>query len=114
MLLTVEETSAIVVISLHEGDAMRMGLREANQRFSKAINAVREGEEVILTDRGKAIAVIKPLKGGGNNATRIRKLEQAGLLRAAVKSRPLPPFRARPIAGKPLSKTVSEERDRAL
>ncbi|MGH9257788.1 MAG: type II toxin-antitoxin system Phd/YefM family antitoxin [Vicinamibacterales bacterium] len=31
---------------------MRLGLREANQRFSKAVKAVRAGKEVILTDRG--------------------------------------------------------------
>jgi len=29
---------------------MKMGLREANQRFSKAIKAVKAGEEVILTE----------------------------------------------------------------
>lgn len=40
---------------------LRIGLREANQRFSRAIKAVKAGKEVVLTDRGKAIAVIKPL-----------------------------------------------------
>ena len=41
---------------------MRMGLREANQSFSKAIKAVKAGKDVILTERGKPIAVIKPLE----------------------------------------------------
>jgi prevent-host-death family protein len=41
---------------------MKLGLREANQRCSTAINAVRAGKEVILTDRGHPIAVIKPVK----------------------------------------------------
>ena len=41
---------------------MRMGLREANQNFSKAIKAVKQGKEVVLTERGKPIAVIKPLE----------------------------------------------------
>ena len=40
---------------------MRMGLREANQMFSKVIKAVRKGEEVILTERGNPIAVIRYL-----------------------------------------------------
>ncbi len=43
---------------------MRIGLREANQRFSKAIKAVKAGQEVILTERGKPIAVIKSLTKG--------------------------------------------------
>jgi prevent-host-death family protein len=41
---------------------MRMGLREVNQRFSKAIKAVKAGKEVVLTERGKPIAVIRPLE----------------------------------------------------
>jgi prevent-host-death family protein len=41
---------------------VRLGLREANQRFSKAIRAVRAGREVVLTERGHPIAVIKPIK----------------------------------------------------
>ena len=40
---------------------MRLGLREANQRFSQAVRAVKAGEEVVLTERGRPIAVIKPL-----------------------------------------------------
>ena len=38
---------------------MKLGLREANQHFSKAIKAVRGGKEVILTERGRPIAIIK-------------------------------------------------------
>ena len=43
---------------------MKLGLREANQHFSKAIKAVRAGKEVVLTERGQPIAVIKPIKIG--------------------------------------------------
>ena len=46
-----------VVTSLH-----KLGLREANQQFSRAIKAVRAGKEVVLTERGRPIAVIKPIK----------------------------------------------------
>jgi antitoxin (DNA-binding transcriptional repressor) of toxin-antitoxin stability system len=31
---------------------MRVGLREANQRFSRLVRAVKLGREVILTERG--------------------------------------------------------------
>ena len=42
--------------------ALRMGLREANQQFSKAVKAIKAGNDVILTERGTAIAVIRPLR----------------------------------------------------
>jgi prevent-host-death family protein len=92
---------------------MRMGLREANQRFSQAIKAVKAGKEVVLTERGKPIAVIKPLEKENKLDATLRRLEAEGLLRPALKRGPMPVPRWKPvrIRGKPLSQTVSEERD---
>jgi len=90
-----------------------MGLRDANQRFSKAIKAVKAGKEVILTERGKPIAVIKPLEREENLETTIRRLEAEGILRPALKRGPMPAPSWKPvrIKGKPLSQTISEERE---
>jgi prevent-host-death family protein len=92
---------------------MRLGLREANQKFSQAIKAVKEGKEVILTERGKPIAVIKPLQQTKNVEAVIRRLEAEGILRPAAKRGPMPPPTWKPIRikGKPMSQTISEERD---
>ena len=92
---------------------MRLGLREANQHFSKAIKAVKAGKEVVLTERGKAIAVIKPLEPNDNLETTLRRLEAEGLLRRGPKSgKPMPVWRSPVrIKGKPISQTISEERD---
>jgi hypothetical protein len=57
---------------------MRIGLREANQSFSKVINAVKAGKDVILIERGKPMPIWRS------------------------------PVR---IKGKPISRTISEERD---
>ena len=90
---------------------MHMGLREANQNFSKAIKAVKAGQEVVLTERGKPIATIKPLKVMPHDAAAMRRLEAAGLLRPAQKTSPFPPWSPRPLKGAPLSRTLREERD---
>jgi prevent-host-death family protein len=92
---------------------MRMGLREANQSFSKAIKAVKAGKEVILTERGKPIAVIKPLEQEKNLDAAMRRLETEGVLRRGLKSgKPMPVWRSPVrIKGKPISGTISEERD---
>ena len=92
---------------------MRMGLREANQQFSKAIKAVKAGREVVLTERGKAIAVIKPLEPQEKQDAVIRRLEAEGILRSGAKSgKPMPIWRSPVrVKGKPMSQTISEERD---
>ena len=92
---------------------MRMGLREANQRFGRAIKAVKTGKEVILTERGKPIAVIKPLALDESEDAVIRRLEAEGILRPALKRGPMPKpaWKAVRVKGKPVSQTVSEERD---
>jgi prevent-host-death family protein len=92
---------------------MRMGLREANQRFSKAIKAVKAGEEVVLTERGKPIAVITPVHPTESHARALRRLEAAGLVLPVTKPGPMPRPRWRRIRvkGWPLSKTIQDERD---
>ena len=112
--LTFEQPKFNVVTLLHlEVYAVRLGLRQANQHFSKAIKAVRAGREVILTDRGKPIAVIKPLPQDDLDDAVIRRLEAEGLLRPALKRGPMPEPSWRPIRmkGSPLSETVREERE---
>jgi prevent-host-death family protein len=92
---------------------MRMGLREANQSFSKAIKAVKQGKEVVLTERGKPIAVIKPLDPKEDQEAMIWRLEAEGILRPALKRGPMPKPSWKPIRvkGKLMSQTISEERD---
>lgn len=89
---------------------MRMGLRQANQQFARAIRAVRQGHEVVLTDRGKPIAVMKPLEAQDDDEPAVRRLEAAGRVRAPQRRGPLPPWRPRRIRGVPIAATVEASR----
>jgi len=91
-----------------------MGLREANQSFSKAIKAVKAGKDVIVTERGKPIAVIKPLEQEAGVDAAVRRLEAEGVLRRGAKSgKPMLVWRSPVrIKGKPISDTIREERDK--
>ena len=92
---------------------MRLGLREANQRFSKAIRAVRAGKEVVLTERGHPIAVIKPIKKEDAQEAALQAMADEGLITLPSRKGPMPPPRWRPlkVKGQPLSQTVVEDRD---
>ena len=91
---------------------MRLGLREANQRFSTAIRAVRAGRQVILTDRGHPIAVITPIKDSDAEAATLRAMVEEGCIIPAARKGPMPAPRWRPVTikGKPLSQTLIEDR----
>lgn len=39
---------------------MQIGLREANQHLAQYIHSVEQGEEIIITRRGKAVARLIP------------------------------------------------------
>ena len=90
---------------------MNIGLREANQRFSKVIKVVRSGEEVTLTERGLPIARIVPIPAREDTEAAIQRLVAAGLLRPATKPWRMPPFTPRRLHGPSIAQTIREERD---
>ncbi|MGH7727210.1 MAG: type II toxin-antitoxin system Phd/YefM family antitoxin [Vulcanimicrobiaceae bacterium] len=86
---------------------MKLGLREANQRFSAAMRAIRAGEEVVITDRGKPFALIVPMR----EDDRLLRLERAGLIRLPTRPGPMAP--ARPVrlkGGVRMADILAEER----
>jgi prevent-host-death family protein len=89
---------------------MRLGLRAANQKFSAAMKTVRAGEEVVLTDRGRPVAVITPLVGRSGAPAMLARLAQAGLLRLPQVEGRLPPARPVRSAGPAASQVLSAER----
>lgn len=92
---------------------MKLGLREANQHFSKAIKAVRAGKEVVLTERGHPIAVIKPIREKEAQETVLQGMADEGLITVASRKGPMPVPRWRPVEvkGTPLSKTIIDDRE---
>jgi prevent-host-death family protein len=88
-----------------------MGLREANQRFSSLVKAVKAGKEIVLTERGTPIAVVKPLRKPVTTEAMLRQLEAIGLLRPAAKRAPMPPCKPVRLKGGSIVKTLREDRD---
>jgi len=85
----------------------RFGLRAANQQFARLVRAVRHGEDVLLLDRGKPFAVVKPLQPAEGALDR---LESKGLLMRARRVGKLPPFTPVDIRGG-LTRAVLADRD---
>jgi prevent-host-death family protein len=50
--------------------------REANQAFSKLLQAVVEGEEVVITRRGKPVAQLTPIKSIARDVDREAEIDR--------------------------------------
>jgi antitoxin (DNA-binding transcriptional repressor) of toxin-antitoxin stability system len=76
------------------------------------LQAVRKGQTLIVTDRGKAVAQVAPAveKGPAANTLeeRLKELDAQGLIRLA--KGPLRKFRAVKSRGKPGSQMIIEDR----
>lgn len=84
---------------------MEIGIRELRADLSRFVRRVRDGEEIVVTDRGKAVARLVPLDG----ERKLDRLIREGLVTPAPR-----PWRGRlskPIerAG-PLSDIVLDDR----
>lgn len=69
-----------------------VGLREANLHFANYIKKVRSGAEIILTDRGTPVAIIKPLTAAATPLeVKLEELATAGMIHLAEKPLVLSP-----------------------
>ncbi|MBI3998315.1 MAG: type II toxin-antitoxin system prevent-host-death family antitoxin [Armatimonadetes bacterium] len=57
-------------------------------RLSEFLDAVRAGEEVIVTDRGRPVARLVPVGAAGRDDARLSRLIRAGLAKPPVRKLP--------------------------
>ena len=61
---------------------------ELKARLSMFLAAVKQGEEVIITDRGRPVARLTGLEGAAGTDSRVAELVRAGLMRPPSKRLP--------------------------
>ncbi len=67
----------------------RASISQLKAKLSEHLEAVKAGEEILVTDRGKAVARITPAPDVARLDARLQMLERAGRLRPPRSSRPL-------------------------
>lgn len=93
--------------------SISVGSRELKTRLGSYLRQVRAGTTIIVTDRGRPVAELRPLPNSeGDVAARLQELVYAGVVSGEVSERrPLAPFEPLRVAGKPVSETILEERE---
>lgn len=89
-----------------------VGIKELKDRLTHYLRRTRQGDEVIVTDRGTPIAVIQPLHDTvplSSLEARLARLQAQGIALAPGR-KPLRRVRRAKTKGRPLSRLVVEDR----
>ena len=89
-----------------------VGVKELKDRLTQYLRRTKQGEEVVVTERGKPIAVIQPIQSATRVVSlqaRLAKLAARGLLTLPTR-KPLKKVRRVRISGPPISRTILEDR----
>lgn len=89
-----------------------VGVRQLKNQLTKYLRRARQGEEVVVTERGQPVAVIRPIRVGDaaeSLEAKLAVLAARGVVRLPSK-RPLKRVRMVKVTGVPVSRTVIEDR----
>ena len=92
--------------------AVRAGVRDLKNRLTSYLKVAKANGEVIVTERGKAIAVIRPIDAKGipeSLEARLAALSARGEIAAPERSL-LPRVRRARVRGRPVSEEIVAER----
>ncbi|MFQ5694587.1 MAG: type II toxin-antitoxin system Phd/YefM family antitoxin [Terriglobia bacterium] len=91
----------------------KVGSREFKNRLGRYLRRVRQGETVVITDRGKPVARVERVeRSAGRPMTleeRLRELAAQGHIRLARNRKP-DRFKPVPSRGKPASQIIIDDR----
>jgi len=89
-----------------------VGIRELKNRLTHYLRQAKGGEEIVVTERGKPVALIQSISAGTGAVSleaKLAKLAADGLVSLPTR-KPLKKVRRVKVSGVPISKTVIEDR----
>ncbi len=82
-----------------------VGLRQLKVRLSEYVGRCRDGEHIIITDRGREVAELIPLSAARRTMNKLREAGRVQWNGGKPKG-----LRGVKVRGKPISETVLEDR----
>lgn len=87
------------------------GVKDVRDHFTKYLRRVADGEEIVVTERGNPVALLKPVPKGFTVAERLEIASVKGLIRLPQKQGAIPSHPKFELAGKPVTEIILEERE---
>ncbi len=94
--------------------AVLAGVRELKNRLTHYLKLVQAGERVIVTDRNRPIALLRPLDDESEERSleeRVAALARTGAVRLAEPGNRLDGWKPVPATGTPASRIIADDRD---
>ena len=92
--------------------ATRVGVRDAKIHLSKFLKIIKNGGEVVITERGKPVGKLVPYKSGDLSLSeRLKDMEERGLVEPVVKKRVIKIHPPIPLSDNIAQKYLSEDRN---
>jgi prevent-host-death family protein len=89
-----------------------VGVKELRNQLSRYLHRAKQGEAIVITERGKPIAVITPVAIAAPATSlqaRLAKLAVQGFVTLPTR-KPLKNVRTVKVSGRPISRTILEDR----
>jgi prevent-host-death family protein len=90
---------------------LRTGVKEVRDHFTQYLKMVKKGEEIVVTERGRPVALIKPVAEIKDMRERLESAAEKGLIRLPLKEGNIPVHKKVKLTGKSLTKIILEERE---
>lgn len=90
-----------------------IGIRELKTRLGTYLRLVKNGERIVVTDRGRPVAELRQLSGEDGEDARLTELAALGLV-SQGNGGELAEVSPITVAGKPVSQTLIEDREGRL
>lgn len=90
-----------------------VGIKELKNRLTYYLGLIKEGDNIIVTDRGVPVAILHDLNTIEEKAgveERLASLAKRKLLRLPVRKKELNAIERLKVKGKPVSETIIEDR----
>ena len=89
-----------------------VGVKQLKDRLTEYLRHTKQGEEVVVTERGTPIALIQPIKRADKAASleaKLARLAAQGTVTLPTQ-KPLKRVRLVNVSGKPISRAIVEDR----
>lgn len=90
---------------------LKKGVKEVRDHFTRYLKRVKMGEEIVVTERGKPVALLRPIPEGPGLQEKLESAAMKGLIRLPQKDENISLHKKIRLKGKSLTDIILEERE---